>query len=236
MDIPDTTKAALPAQGVVLQNGSDYRFYGRQELFPRPANTLAAQVNAVGSDIKVALNSTPESNCEYIVVATGLRAVDGSVLTTPVVTVFLGPLSPFYCSLNDVLQELGSLAPVFGQLTVGLAVRNASLQADYLSPTTIDPQNITYPVKQYVRFQAAYDLLATFYLEKASQAGQSYQLDKLQVTYNRQYLDDLVKRIKDELDKWRDVLTGYNHRGRPKARAAVRGGTSNPQPITPRNF
>ncbi|AOQ24705.1 hypothetical protein MTAT_20500 [Moorella thermoacetica] len=227
--MPDSIDIIPPKSGVVLRDNSDYRFYGYHELFPKPQGVLPAQLTVDGTSIKVVLNTALEPNCEYIVVAKDLKGVDGAALDAPVVTVFLGPLKPFYCTVHDVLQEMGQLAPAFGQMSVALAIRNASKRADYLSPNKIDAVNIPYAVSQFVRYRAAYDLLTNFYLDKVAQAGQSYQLDKLHVAYNRPYLDELTKKIKEEMDMWEVAF-----RGKPKAKAVVRGGAYNP--ITSRNF
>jgi len=216
---------------VIFQKGLDYQEFLRSDLYPRPAGAVQAtfQVDAK----KVTLEFVPEDNCQYVVVVTpDVKSLTGATLSDLFVYYFTSVCSPAYCSLSDVLSVVGSLGEYFTPRMVYMAIRDASLFADQITKQTTKRTSITYNLKQYVRYRAAYILLAQVFLKRVERSGESKQLDDFQISYSRSpAFDELVRYVQEQMNKWEKTLVV-----RAAPRTVVKGGNVVAQPVTPRSF
>lgn len=87
---------------------------------------------------------------------------------------------------------------------------------------------------QYVRYQAALDLVRAAYLTMAGQAGQ-IQKKLGDLTLLRETrppsLDSMIKSLQEERDRWEERLSST---GPAAIAGAVRGGSANPYPLSTR--
>lgn len=204
---------------------------------------IEASVQAQVSVIKDTITVTPlkplQDNKRYVLVVTGdVRSAGGAAPEDWVVLTFTSRYTPLYCTAREVWQEVGPVAESLSYDDVYAEIQNLSLQVDnFYQPPGFDPANPSYAVRQFVRFQAAYNLVDRVHMDLARQAGQSRTVDAIQVQYTKvATLEELAGRLYREAQRWQQAMLGYNDRGHAAPRYVVKGENINPSPITSRSF
>jgi hypothetical protein len=155
---------------------------------------------------------------------------------------FTTTYSPMYCSINDVMSELGSLALKISPHIIYLAIRDASIYAkqvrtyvednnsSLIATDWTDVTNLPLYITQFVRYQAAYNALSTFYLDKAASSGEMRQLADLIVqdyTGSEAGMAKILDLLKAKAKQWLDQLMEAGViRGYAKPVSAVKGEAS----------
>lgn len=137
-------------------------------------------------------------------------------------------LTPSYCSLESV----HSLTDSFNipDEKVLYFIREASLFAEYVKKESYTDDNVPFDVFQYVKHKAAYDSLMKYYLERAGEAGTKGQLGEVSFENSNSFpaIKDMLKILKEEVDKWVEHMRGNGFEGRVAPASAVRGARSTP--------
>lgn len=152
--------------------------------------------------------------------------------------------SPLYCTYADVQRELGIASTRVNPDAIYSNIRDASLYArqvrEYvennnmmLSKTDWDNEtDLPIFITQYVKYEAAYNSLAVFYINKASRSGAMKQLADLVIQEYAKGEEGLLKALeflKARARQWLDQIMEFGIiRGYAKPTYAVRGETSHP--------
>jgi hypothetical protein len=152
------------------------------------------------------LTSQLSSNEEIdIILASGIAALDGSVLEEPYEFSFLTTISPAYTDGNKVRLEVGAALPGIKDDTLYTAILEASIEADQLNfrKTRQNTNFFEHVRREWVTCKAA-SVLAT---NVAAQNNlKSKQLGDLHVDYDPKALNDLLNRISSCLNRWEPEL------------------------------
>ena len=152
---------------------------------------------------------------------------------------FVTAMAPMYCQIMDV-ESLLEIVDVPIDIIL-YNIREASKYADYVfeaifrnskyhyrnvyKEIKIDPNNIPFEVKQFVRYKATKDCLLKIYMALATNKMLEGALGEVKFKV-REEIPDLKKVLEyldDEIQKWLDALKGYELEGRAITETAIKG-------------
>jgi len=157
----------------------------------------------------------------------------------------LSSYDPLYCSYKEVLRETGLREDQVNLHTVLSHIQDASLYARQLreyaesNNTRLTPtdwsnvEGLPIYIKQYVKFQAAYNTLYSFYIERSSEA-ETITLSDLEIDTGSDIKDTIntvLKVAERKVRPWMDLIMNFGvARGYGMPAHPVKGQISNPYP------
>lgn len=152
---------------------------------------------------------------------------------------FVTAMAPMYCQIIDV-ESLLEIVDIPSDIIL-YNIREASKYADYVfeaifrnskynyqngyKEIKIDPNNVPFAVKQFVRYKATKDCLLKIYMALATNKMLEGTLGEVKFKV-REEIPDLKKVLEyldDEIQKWLDALKGYELEGRAITETAIKG-------------
>ncbi|MEW6770015.1 MAG: Ig-like domain-containing protein [Bacillota bacterium] len=214
---------------IVLERGFERFEVFLSEIAPEKA-IPGITVQSEGTRVTITL-PTLEENARYLVVVMpDVKDLAGVSLSALWCAYFASRYSPLYCSLQDVVGELGSVS---SELTPGLvydAIRDASRLADYLTGVTVTRTEIPFPVGEFVKYRAAYTILSQIITKRVLERGESYTLGDLRVDLRPPRLKELTDGLRGQMDYWRSEMLAAARRG--GVNWTVRGYFTSPVPAS----
>jgi hypothetical protein len=170
------------------------------------------EVSANGTFQSIAGQLNP-NNIVNVKLYSGIAATDGSELQSDYEFSFLTEVAPKYTDLTKVMIEVGSAIDGLSDMTIYLAILEASLEANAMTFNTTT-QNTTFfnhARREWTTCRAAAMLASNV---RGRYFLKSKNLGDLQVSYDNGSLDDLLDRIAACLENWKPQLIsgGYGTR------------------------
>jgi hypothetical protein len=211
-----------------------------------PTRAIAGTITVDGNTIIFTPAVPFEQNSIYEVTVSGDITSDGTSIGQDLTFTFQTTLNPFYSDVDTVLDDIGSWVQSLPRDLVARFIYRSSIfvqneaRAEYLE--LVDPVLLTYrptwDARQFVRYDAGWNLLQYVYLGKVVEGGESIVLGDLQVKTKNSYTPDFQSAVKDLRSmrlKYLDAIMG--HHGRRWAEPVVtQKGKSNTNPIPARGF
>lgn len=182
----------------------------------------------LGNILEIIPDTPPQDNSIYEIYIKSVKSASGKKTLNNIRVKVCTQLRPSYCSLEAVKSLVESYS--ISDERVLYYIREASRFADYVREEEIKETDVPYEVTQYVKYKAAYDSLLRSYIDMASESGQKGTLGEISFENVTSYpaMKDLLKALKEEVDKWELHIRGYGIEGRAKPKSAVRGIKHNP--------
>lgn len=196
--------------------------------------TIPATLKISGNTVTVILNDAEIlDNSQYEIRLKDLKSLDGKASLEDLNYKVVTELTPAYCNISDVAILTDTFADVPESMIL-YYIREASKYVDYIraggssgtssSSTTSD--EITFPMREFVKIKATIDCLTKAYVNKAAGSGIKGKLGEISFENTEKYatsLNDLLDDLWDQLKKWEDALKGYELEGRAQPQYAIRG-------------
>ena len=152
-------------------------------------------------------------NCMYEIKLHNLKSADGvSELNNQKIIVYT-KICPAYTTVEAVkslLYNCGVPDP-----TILYHIREASKFVEYVTNKTYSDNYVPYNVFEYVKYKSAYDSLISFTVNGVSNGITKGTMGD--VSYEKEInvgdLTDLLKLLKEEVNKWYDSLFGVMYKG-----------------------
>ena len=188
--------------------------------------TVQTAVSIDGSAIVLTPTSPLEDNSVYTVNLKRAVSVDGLQEINDYLFDITTNITPMYCETTDVQLVLGEYYIPAGKLM--LYIKEASLHADFINERSIT--EVTFEVRQFVKYKAARDALAALYLLKASNGGVKGLLGEVSYEYANSFpgIKDMLSQLDKQIKEWEYAIRGYYNEGRVAPVSAVRGSKSQP--------
>lgn len=155
-------------------------------------------------------------------------------------SVFYTKLNPFYSTIKTIRADLGNiLDDVPDGRLIYLIFDNSILSQNIASEENLQllesEEKTPYVFKQFVRYRTEMDLMTAVYLLLSGRQGSvSKILGELEILHRNDFgsmdISKILKDLKMKLREWEKQLRGSS--ASSPLRGAVRGGTSNPYPLT----
>lgn len=210
------------------------------KLIKLPNTTMPITTDVV--DNVVSISATLEENSEYIIlVKSDIRSIDGSDMSEDYSSYFTTTYTPLYANYNDVYSDIFSLTGQLDPHLIYKSIRDASIYAQELrtqievaNPTIIptDWTDIPFYIKQYVRYQAGYDVFLGSYMSRTASLGSMRQLGDLLIQDNvgiDRDVNAILNQLKLRIKPWLDQIMGFGfNRGYAIPKGAVKGENASP--------
>lgn len=152
----------------------------------------------------------PELNKNELVVIeldSSIASMDGATLSISEFLSFSTEYSPFYCSTDMLLMELGPWAQDIPEDTLALAIHWSSIEADYITSNKPVNDRHAYALTRFVMYDAAIKLL-TMPVGMGGGSGGSKELGDLLIQGGSLdfSIKDLITELKLERDEWWRVV------------------------------
>lgn len=156
-------------------------------------------------------------------------------------SVFHTRMDPLYSSVETVRNDLGDItSEILDERILYLIFQNSILSQNIASEENLalleSEEKTPYVFKQFVRYRTEMDILIAIYMLITGRQGSvTKTLGELKV--DRRYVwgttivDPIIADLKDKLKEWEKALRGSAAMVSPVV-SAVRGGSSNPYPLT----
>jgi hypothetical protein len=186
--------------------------------------------------IEIVPDTAITDNSSYTIQMSGIADTTGNCILDATQFEVITALTPSYTDLYSVKKLLQNM-PVDDQ-TILYNIRDASNFALYiLNSTTLSSDEITYSVKEFVKFRAAHECILAVYMANASRIGDSGQMGDIRYDNTTQLKDInlLLKYLDEQTQTWQDHMRGYGISGRNRPWSTYKSKSSS-QPITPANL
>lgn len=196
------------------------------------ATTFAFEVISSGliEDLGTQLNV---NNVVTVTLASGVTALDTTVLEAPYEFSFLTEVTPKHTSLRKVHLEAGGFIANLPDDTVLLAILEASLETDTISFQTINPTNVFV----HARRQYTSCLAANILVHNMGIGLKSKTLADLRVEYDTNSIRDAIMRFMECMNKWEpQVIAGGRAKAAGIPTGVVKGELDIDRPIVSRGW
>ena len=189
---------------------------------------VSADIKVYDSFIEITPDKGVDDNFVYEIKIKHAKALNKSKVIENKVVSVVTRLTPSYCSLEAVRSIVDSY-DVSDERTLYF-IREASLFAEYVTKQPYDEYDVPFAVFQYVKHKAAYDSLLKFYVDLTSSSGMEGTLADITFKNPSSFpaMKDLLKELKQEVEKWTEHLRGNGFEGRVAPASAVRGARNTP--------
>ena len=129
---------------------------------------------------------------------------------------FISKLTPYYCSVSEVLRDVGEFIQDVSLQRVASCIYDNSVYADEMAVVDFDRDAPPYHIRQFVRYKTGYDLVFSTHLGYLRSDAGRFQLGDLNIEEGAGMVDRLKRafaHIKDQLKIWQDALMGHHRRG-----------------------
>jgi hypothetical protein len=152
-------------------------------------------------------------------------------------------LDPFYSTISRIKNDLGDVTEdIEDKRIMYMVYENSILSQNIASDENVDllelEDKTPYVFKQFVRYRTELDIMTAVYMSLSGRQGSvKKQLGELTIDRKRNLgttiIGPILQDLKDKLKEWEILLRGGSSSNvvSPVA-TAVRGGTSNPYPLT----
>jgi len=157
-------------------------------------------------ELEYLTNQLYNNNLVEVTLSSGIMATDGTYLDDGYSFEFLTETDPAYTNLRKVKLEIGSYLEDLSDLTLQLAIFEASLEVDQISfETDQNTEFYQHARREWTTCKVAFTLLDNI----ASHGLKSKTLDNLHVEYDTNAVNRTILRIMDCLQKWEpQVIAG----------------------------
>jgi hypothetical protein len=185
----------------------------------------AGDVEAIGNQLYV-------NNLIEVILTSGIMATDGTYLSDGYSFEFLTETDPSYTNIRKVKLEIGSYVEDLPDLTLQLAILEASIEADQITFETSKNANFyEHARREWTTCKVAFTLLDNV----TSHGLKSKTLDNLRVEYDTGAVNRTIMRILDCLQKWEPqvIAGGYSKQSQQPA-YVVKGELDYDRPVVGR--
>lgn len=179
-------------------------------------------------------NQLNQNNYITVTLQAGIAATDGTTLDNDYTFSFLTIASPIYTSVRKVLLEAGGFIGTVSDLTIQLAILEASLEADVLTFAVPDAVR---PIFKHARRQYTTCLTALTLLQNLGIGLRSKTLDNLSVAYDTNSIRDMVTRLLGCVARWEpQILAGGLAATAREPSYVVKGALDPDRPLVSRSW
>jgi hypothetical protein len=174
------------------------------------------------------------NNFVHIIVASGIKALDGSVLADPLEIEWMTPIEPAFTTVRKVRLEIGGFIANVYDDTVSQAILEASLQANAMTWEKFRQQTEMYyhARREYATCLASRMILTNI---TAKHMLKSKTLADLSVAYDPTALGNALNQLDDCVQRWESqVLSGGQARKIQQPQLVVKGEYDPDKPIVSR--
>jgi hypothetical protein len=160
-------------------------------------------------DVEEIGNQLYANNLIEVTLTSGIMATDGTYLTDGHSFEFLTETDPSYTSIRKLKLEIGSYIEDLPDLTLQLAILEASLEADEITfETERNSDFYEHSLREWTTCKVSFTLLDNI----TSHGLKSKTLDNLRVEYDTNAINRTLMRIMDCLQKWEPqvIAGGYS--------------------------
>lgn len=188
-----------------------------------PAIALAGTTLVVDNTITFTPTEPLDPNYEYIVVLSkDIENTDGDSLGQDYIFSFQTELSPMYCSVDIIKDDIGVWIKDIPDALIARYIYRSSRFADNMAvdpPMYTDPAtnvtSLTYEAEQFVRYDVDVNLIQLVYLGKVGTGGDSVVLGDFEVKKRSAFTPDLQSSYKDirgQRQLFYDGIMGHHKR------------------------
>jgi hypothetical protein len=209
-----------------------------------PTIAVPGTITAEGNTLTFTPATPFSQNMEYTVVVSGdIKMTDGTPLGSDYQFMFQSKLSPMYCDIDIILDDISEfIGSSFPKSVIARYIYRASRFVDEMAlddPMPIDEvtgvATLTYEAEQFVRYEVDMQLIQLTYLGKVGAAGDSVTLADFSIKKSSTLSPDLQSAYKDIRGKrqlFYDGIMGHHNRRYAKSTSTIRQpGTTSPIPV-----
>lgn len=158
--------------------------------------------------------------------------------------VFTSKIEPLYSSVEKIKNDIGSVIDDIGDIEILKKIYYNSKSALYLYTRSeeedidLDEIEVTFAIKEYVRYKTDLDIINSVYLKIANEYGSiKKNISNVTIEYTRNLpsIRDMMKYYEDKIKEYEDIITNNNSKN--IATGFIRAGnTSYPISATRNSF
>lgn len=190
--------------------------------------SVSGAITSLGSQLNI-------NNIIDLFIPSGLRAVDGTTISTPIIAEFLTTSSPHYSDQRKIRLEIGGYIQDIGDDTLEQAILEASIEADQLTFNKFHQNTPLYlhARREWVTCRTALLLLVNL----GNLSLKAKTLADLHVEYDTFAIRDTMRRLADCMDRWyRQLQTGGLAISTEQAELVIRGSHDPDRPAIGRTW